>query len=506
MRFTIRVIACISCIVLVVYMTTQVHSLSISSSASSISSSPSSSSSESSKHHVIVTATRTSTSTGSYMIPSAWRSGSWQLWLTSMLYILVGIISLLGFISSLRVSSESGTYYRASFLGVSTCFLLVRGILVLVYYDNWSNHMFWLYFLSLFLPVFLQFWTFSLLVLFVIRCLYVIANRDTYVRKCIYPMYHAMQFTLFTVCIITSLVFAHQFQDHHHHPNSGNVGSGNVGSGGAGANVGAGANLDLDVNLGVNVGAGGNNDPTDTDSTWDKKPALYVSFLYGLLAIVGTYYAYRSYNLLALTASSSVARRETLRKFVYLIPLFILIFFARFMWNLLYYVGHNPVQDTIGGWIKDDDRTSFDWAFLIFYLIFEIIPTAVIVYVFTIGLKQFADSKESDDPTAADTLITHDHRQHHPYGQLYYDYDTGTGTGASVGVGAGTDYVGGSTTLIDPVEDHGFASPPDDDDGGNGNGDDMYHHHPGVRCKGDHRWNMDPIDNMDALEPLVNDR
>jgi len=82
-------------------------------------------------------------------------------------------------------------------------------------------------------------------------------------------------------------------------------------------------------------------------------------------------------------ASPSMDRQRQFWKFYILIPMYLLIFTTRSIWNILYYAGVNPIQDIISGFIRRHEESNFDWAFLVFYSFFELFPQAVVVYIFT---------------------------------------------------------------------------------------------------------------------------
>lgn len=268
--------------------------------------------------------------TTSYVMPAALHDGAWQIWAVCVLYLIVGLTALYGFQQAVR--SKGATYFRISFLGVSVAFCVLRGILSLVFF-NWVNHVFLMYFLTFFMPVYLQYWIYSLLILFVMKCLFVIHDKEEQVHKTLYPMYHMVQLALFLVCVVAAYFLAHTW---------------------------------------------------DSDSTdkWDKKPSMYVAVLYGLLVGTGLFYFRKSYRMLDM-ATSATDRKDGLKKYLFLIPVYIMIFFLRALWNTLYYFGANPVQKLIAGYIRHDRREPFLWAYLVFYFVFEIFPTAMVVLIFT---------------------------------------------------------------------------------------------------------------------------
>jgi hypothetical protein len=219
--------------------------------------------------------------------------------------------------------------------------------------------MFWLYLMSFFLPVYLMYWTFSLLVLFVIKCLFVIHDKEARIKTCLYPAYHTMQFLLLAICVLVSYLLGVKWKRETRHGNK------------------------------------------DLNASWDQDPSLYVAFLYGMLTVVGAYYSYRCYELvkmaqaLGLTGSQR-RRREKLQRFLLLLPIFFVIFLLRALWGILYYFGSNPVQKVIGNWIEKKDTPSFNFAFLVFYAVFEIIPETLVIVLFSRNIPSHSKHSNSN--------------------------------------------------------------------------------------------------------------
>ncbi len=99
---------------------------------------------------------------------------SWQLWLASLLYLVSALFALIEAVRA-ALDRRGLKSFRFHFLTASFLFGTVRGVLTLVYISTWADHLFLLYFFGLFFPQFLQFWVFSLLVLFVVRMVHILA-------------------------------------------------------------------------------------------------------------------------------------------------------------------------------------------------------------------------------------------------------------------------------------------------------------------------------------------
>jgi hypothetical protein len=364
---------------------------------------------------------------GSFMIPSAVDTNAWQLWLCAALYLLVALGGLAGFLQAIQ---GRGTFFRASFLGVAFLFGLIRGVLLIgalrarkrasdrepsrslarardaVYVPNWERHMFWLYLGYFFTPIFLQYWMFSLLILFVIKCIFVIDDREDRVRfaRCLARKSAQLTARVPPAGQVVPLpvlprAAGHTLPHLHHHlarPCQGLRA----------------ARLDMRArppDPQRNACAAPQKFDSDNADVWDRNAALYVAILYGLLAFTGVYYSYRSYAMLSLATSIASSRKERLQKFIILIPVYFSIFFLRFVWGVLYYAGFNPIMNTIETYIQNresaapvcvrvcaaprrssrraaENHRDYYTSYLIFYSMFETLPTALVVYIFTLKL------------------------------------------------------------------------------------------------------------------------
>jgi len=210
----------------------------------------------------------------------------WPLWLLVLSYGFLGLVSLWGSVSSYR----SKIWYRTSFLGASSLFCWSR--FILFFYLPSSIVSFVrgaLLYLLTFLPIFFQYWAFSLLILFVFRSLLIVYNKDDKVRILKFG-YHGFQVVIFALTILASFFVAEE-----------------------------------------NV----------TDPCWDRQIVGVVSFFYLLLTVVGSYCYVQLYRLLHSPDIFSVLthkKRKRLQKFLILIPVFIAIFFCRFFLGLVLFL------------------------------------------------------------------------------------------------------------------------------------------------------------------------
>lgn len=287
------------------------------------------------------------------IFPTAMSNNSWQMWTVSILYLLVSTVAAIGVLRLLF--TKTSAWYRLGALSSTAVHCVLRGVLTMVTVKNWQQHMWLAYLLNLFLPVYLQFLVFSLLVLFVGKVHCVVATKEPLFRSTIQPAFFAMH------CVLVAGFAFWSYQE-------------------------------------------GQRYSSKHQSRWDKIPALGTGLLYGLLAVGGglcLVQAHTLKNLLPadtavatpplLSTPSRLSRHDRgqgrIYRYLILIGVFVLIFALRCAWNLSYYAGENPIQvsvlpwdgdyqfsntfgaiqDRISDWIQRGDTTAFEWAFLIFY-------------------------------------------------------------------------------------------------------------------------------------------
>jgi hypothetical protein len=182
----------------------------------------------------------------------------------------------------------------------------------------------------------LQFWTFSLLVLFVIRVVMLMNGQESAVETTLYPMYRFLLIFLLGLCNLVSYLLARSFDA----------------------------------------------STPDAASKWDQSAVVWNACLYFLLAVIGGYYCHRCYALFTAVLDSEQQQYKNRRAYFVVIIVFFIIFSLRFIWCFTYVFNSNPLQSIIERWMRDDEENKFNSAFLGFYFLFEILPTFLVVAFF----------------------------------------------------------------------------------------------------------------------------
>jgi hypothetical protein len=296
-------------------------------------------------------------------VPSAIGDGAWQLWFLSVMFFVIAATSAVGFHSAV-FSAQSR--FRSMFLFSTMVLGVFRGLITLVHvrWDEVDHPHFWLLIITSFIPIFLQYVTFSLLFLFVGRTYLIVRGREDRVHGCLYPFYVVVQFVVLLVCVVASWLLALESSD---------------------------------------------------DAKWDQKPALVAGCLYGLLFGCGAYASYKFWQMRAIfdaesetgPAASGIHYTEpgspvaggsgglkpgsSWRKVLVpavVILLYLIVFAGRCIWNISYYFNRNDVQNQMSSWITNHDEVSYYNAYLLFYFAFEVVPTGVCVLGFSFFLQR----------------------------------------------------------------------------------------------------------------------
>lgn len=221
-----------------------------------------------------------------YLDPSAW-----PLWILAFFYCLLAVIGLLILRQTLNQNLEKSSF-RNNFLIMQTLFCAMR-LTFLVVNLPWRTLYLFMFYLCV--PMLIEFVTFSLLVVFLLRCLLIMQGRVYLVTKYLYPGYG----------IVVSLL--------------------------AGGVVGVSF-------LGMN-----------TSRT--------------LMKII-----------------KSEALRAKVVGLSFIISFYSFVFLGRTLWSVTYSFDVNIMQTYLNGLQSDSDLTNYYISFLVFYFIFEIIPTTFILH------------------------------------------------------------------------------------------------------------------------------
>eukprot|EP00455_Lapot_gusevi_P017661 TRINITY_DN19505_c0_g1_i4.p1 TRINITY_DN19505_c0_g1~~TRINITY_DN19505_c0_g1_i4.p1 ORF type:complete len:369 (+),score=69.58 TRINITY_DN19505_c0_g1_i4:116-1222(+) len=296
----------------------------------------------------------------SFVVPSALQNNAWQIWLACLGYLLTSFFALL---EAWRAYSRKQTprSYRFMLLICSFLFCFLRGMFSLIFIPTWEQHMFFLYLVSYFLPLYLQYWIFSLLVLFVIKLVLVMHGQESHLQSRLYPTFALIQLSLLLSCVVASYVLSQKWSEK----------------------------------------------PVETRlAQWDQEASIFNMVVYSLLTVLGGYYCYRGYTILsplALLPDSPSLHRNYRIRYLVIILLFFTIFACRTLWCILYYTDVNPLMSMISGWIRESNKDSFNTAYLLFYSVFEIFPTLLVVLAFRTPASRSAlnsHDEYTDDPAA----------------------------------------------------------------------------------------------------------
>lgn len=302
-----------------------------------------------------------------FMVPSAWcEQDSVPLWIICGLYWSLAFFGVWETIKALRFALRRAhsrqhhldlspqpvcmiwfRSFRVSILGVNVMFCLLRGLLTLVYVPDWTKYPYALYLGDFLLPLFLQYWVFSLLILFVVQALFIVHETNTFWSKNLNTIFQLLKLVFLTGILVGAWVLEVHFKE-------------------SGA----------------------------TFAKWDQAGSLAFVITYFLLAVAGAVFTYKGYIVVrGLLARPDVAAQRKLQKYLVGVVLFLIVFAARFLWALLYLLQDNPLQRTVSGWMMHNDSHSFYWSFCCFYGVFEVVPSFVVILIFK-NLAPSTDKKK----------------------------------------------------------------------------------------------------------------
>ncbi|XP_004364167.1 hypothetical protein CAOG_03328 [Capsaspora owczarzaki ATCC 30864] len=265
--------------------------------------------------------------------PNAIGSGQWSLWVLAVLYYFIAVGSVSLIVSRcLAVRSLQLTSFRSIFLVLAFCFSFLRGVLVTF---NFSWVVISLIFVGQLLPVFFQFAMFSLLIVFLAKCQYMMQDNDSIIRKFLYPIYIGILVVFFLISVIMAFIIAE------------------------------------------------NNDPDDhrvLTRGFDRDIAIYSSIVFGTLFILVCTYGYRTYKLVLIFSLSKKKERKV-RRFAMVALLYLVVLVARVLWDVTYLAGINIAQQQMNDMIIDSNNDYFI-CMLVFYFVVDIVPTGAILLAF----------------------------------------------------------------------------------------------------------------------------
>jgi hypothetical protein len=267
------------------------------------------------------------------MCPTAIGSGAWQMYLAATLYGVCGLFAVYELFRSVCKHTQTLLSFRSAFFALCALTMLGRGFLITVPLGPWLA--FNLMFFVLMLPIYLQCVTFSLLIVFLARAVLVLRGRGEWVRRFLYPGYAAAVVVFFVLNVVFAWLAASKWR--------------------------------VDLN------------PSD----FDQNMSIWWFAEFGTILATGAYSAYSTYRILHGSLLDQTKRRRVKLLFA-LSLLFFVLYLFRVVYDILYFVGKNPLQSAIGNWIHSDserDRAYFFVAFLLFYAGTEVLPAFLVIVV-----------------------------------------------------------------------------------------------------------------------------
>eukprot|EP00040_Diaphanoeca_grandis_P027935 m.160170 g.160170 ORF g.160170 m.160170 type:complete len:339 (+) comp31172_c1_seq1:391-1407(+) len=250
-----------------------------------------------------------------------------SLWVLTCFY---GIIAILNALVMFRGSSKMVSF-RNVFLGMQ-CLLCLHRVIMFTVEFEWN--MFTLLLVMYCYPIFLQFVTFSLLIVFLIKCLLVMKELNYMVARYLYPAFALISVAIGVACVCVSYAAYKQY-----YSTSGRKHGG-----------------------------------------FDHGVSEFAIVVFGVLSLCISITGYKTHRLLMKFVLSE-ARRKQVSGVTYVVIVYCVIFFARSIWGTLYLFNCNPLQALMNR-LEVTDLEMYYFACLMFYSIFEILPTIFLLYSF----------------------------------------------------------------------------------------------------------------------------
>eukprot|EP00048_Salpingoeca_helianthica_P024711 m.34715 g.34715 ORF g.34715 m.34715 type:complete len:325 (-) comp9548_c0_seq2:34-1008(-) len=252
----------------------------------------------------------------------------WPLWLTVFLYATLFLLS----ISFLIRSRHQGIFsFKNLFLLLQATAAGLRLIFFIVTIP-WTY--FWLFLLAIMLPIYSQFLTISLLVVFLWKCIFSINNQTHLVSKYLYPVAGTVIAVLGCVCV----VYAYIADERHNR---------------------------------------------DKANGYDWFLAQLFAIIFGFMTLCLMLVAYYLWKTLKRLAFSSDKQRKV-NMAMKIFALYMFLFALRTLWSVLYATHQNLLQSMMNDLQDRDPLTAYYACIFGFYFFFEFFPSAcLLIMLFT---------------------------------------------------------------------------------------------------------------------------
>jgi hypothetical protein len=290
------------------------------------------------------------------IVPTALGLGAWQFYLLSVLAFGCALVSLFKFVRSVRYGGFRITSFRGCILILAFIALTYRAVITFVCFNPWRK--LWITLWALEFPVYLQFVTFSVIILFLVKEQYVITGKERLVKRLLYPVYVVVILllgaALVPFCVLISEKKLRSYD-------------------------------------------------------YDKELGLFTAILFGTSAIVMGTYGYLLHRIIVDRALKDKKKRRA-RRLMVVVTFYCCIFLARALWNILKMFDVNKLQDLFSEWI-DTDRPAYYTSYLMFYSIAEILPVAVLlIFIDLISEKRKRGCKHAEATEQTQLIIKSDAR------------------------------------------------------------------------------------------------
>eukprot|EP01083_Nonionella_stella_P073252 197929_1 len=231
--------------------------------------------------------------------------------------------------------------FRVVFLVVACLLTMTRGCVMLIGMDSPDGwRLLAVYFVVFLLPVFWEYFLFSLLILLSIECLFNIHQTRGFLSRNLLAIYITQLLMFFSVCVASSCWLA-SISTHY-----------------------------------------ADETPPKVQSVWDTNSVLYSAFVSLILFVCGTIFTLKSYRVLKpLFQSLPIFNSWKLQRYLTMIMLFCFIFLLRFVWNTLYFFKLNPLKHQIDAWVRTD-RPKYFTTLLVYFGVSELIPVTFMIFAF----------------------------------------------------------------------------------------------------------------------------
>lgn len=248
------------------------------------------------------------------------------LWCLTVLY---GIVAIASIIVMMKGTSRMVSF-RNVFLGMQAMLCLQRVIVFSVEFD-WN--LFTLLLVMYCLPIFFQFVTFSLLIVFLIKCLLVMQERGHLVKRYLYPTFTLIVLGLGGACFFVSYNSWKEEND----------------------------SYDESLNKG-----------------FDQGVTKFAVAVFGVLTFCIAITGYKAHRMLMRFVLSE-ARQRQVSGVSWVVTIYCFIFCVRALWSLLYMLNDNWLQNKMNG-LQQNNAHMYYLTILIFYLVFELLPTSFLLW------------------------------------------------------------------------------------------------------------------------------